>query len=246
MKKALQIIAAVLACSALCYIIYVWGQVDDYPRKIWLHRCNSIEKLKEKEHRYPNVEVDICLRPGGVMDVTHDEDTTFHLGIGPYMQYLARHPERHIWLDIKNLSEDNQQQFKRVLDSLVWTYGVDKGQMVIESPRWQLLFPFTRDRYYTSCYVTAPRPSSLTKWQRDSVVSRLGTVARSGCVRALSFPAYWYNTFRWQFRDEPIDYLAWMNHRTQMWMLLDPLGQVMLRDPRLKVILVKDKGHYHR
>ena len=29
-------------------------------------------------------------------------------------------------------------------------------------------------------------------------------------------------------------------------MLFDPLGQVMLRDKRLRVILVKDKGHYHR
>lgn len=237
---------ATLACAALAYIIYVWRQVDAYPQKIWLHRCNSIEKLKEKEHRYPNVELDICLRPGGVMDVTHDEDTTFHLDITPYMQYLARHPERHIWMDVKNLSQDNQTTFKRALDSLVTTYGVDKGQLVIESPQWQLLFPLTRDRYFTSCYVTAPRPSRLTVEQRDSVISRLGTVARSGCVRALSFPAYWYNMLRHQYQDEDICYLTWMNHRTQMGMLLDPLGQVMMRDPRLKVILVKDKGHYHR
>ena len=224
----------------------MWTLVDNYPYKIWLHRCNSIEKLHEKEHRYPNIEVDICLRAGGVMDVTHDLDTTFHLGIEPYMKYLGEHPERHMWMDVKNLSEDNLLAFKLRLDSLVMAYGVSKSQLNIESPQWQQLFLFTRDGYLTSCYVTAPRPSSLSREQRDSVVSRLGTVARSGCVRALSFPAYWYNTLRWQFKDTDIYYLTWMHHRTQYGMLFDPLGQVMLRDKRLRVILVKDKGHYHR
>ena len=117
MKKATLIITAVLACAILCYAAYVWTLVDNYPYKIWLHRCNSIEKLHEKEHRYPNIEVDICLRAGGVMDVTHDLDTTFHLGIEPYMKYLGEHPERHMWMDVKNLSEDNLLAFKLRLDS---------------------------------------------------------------------------------------------------------------------------------
>ncbi|MDD6125946.1 MAG: hypothetical protein PUB56_06875, partial [Paraprevotella sp.] len=124
MKKRISIIAVVLAFLALCYVCYVGGQIDQSPHKIWLHRCNSIEKLQEKEARYPNVEVDICLRPGGVMDVTHDMDTTFHLSFTPYLEYLAKHPERHIWMDIKNLSEENVREFKRSLDSLVYTYKV--------------------------------------------------------------------------------------------------------------------------
>ena len=142
MKKATLIITAVLACAILCYAAYVWTLVDNYPYKIWLYRCNSIEKLHEKEHRYPNIEVDICLRAGGVMDVTHDLDTTFHLGIEPYMKYLGEHPERHMWMDVKNLSEDNQLAFKFRLDSLVMAYGVSKSQLNIESPQWQRLFLF--------------------------------------------------------------------------------------------------------
>ena len=56
MKKATLIITAVLACAILCYAAYVWTLVDNYPYKIWLHRCNSIEKLPEKEHRSANIE----------------------------------------------------------------------------------------------------------------------------------------------------------------------------------------------
>ena len=67
MKKRISIIAVVLAFLALCYVCFIGGQIDQSPHKIWLHRCNSIEKLQEKEARYPNVEVDICLRPGGVI-----------------------------------------------------------------------------------------------------------------------------------------------------------------------------------
>lgn len=246
MKKKIWIPVMTLAAEAMLYVGYMWHRVGTRPDKVWLHRCNSIEKLQEKEHLYPNVEVDICLRPGGMMDVTHDSDTTFHLSIDPYMAYLAKHKDRYVWLDVKNLTEDNQGTFIHSLDSLVHTYGIMKHQLVIESPEWKLLFPLTRAKYYTSCYVTAPRPSSLTKWQRDSVISRLGVVARSGCVRALSFPAYWYNSLRLQFQDEDISYLTWMHHRTQLGMLLDPLGQVIMNDRRVKVILVKDKGRYHR
>ena len=246
MKRAILTVTAILAIAALSYILYVWGQAGKYSHKIWLHRCNSTVMLRELEHRYPSVEVDICLRQDGVMDVTHDEGGTRHQGITPYLEYLAQHSERHIWMDVKNLSQDNQPLFKYRLDSLIHAYGVDKSQLVIESPQWKLLFPFTRDHYYTSCRVTAPRPSSLSDGQRDSVISRLGTVTRSGCVRALSFPAYWYNTLRWQFRSEDIDYLARMSQRTRMGMQLDPLGLVMMRDRRVKVILVKDQGDNHR
>lgn len=246
MRKKIIIFAAIWVLLVLVYMGYVWSMVDQYPGKIWLHRCNSIEKLHEKVGRYPNFEVDVCLRPNGVMDVTHDVDTTFHLTITPYFKYLSSHPESHMWMDVKNLTEAYVPVFLDSLDKLLYAYSVDKSQLIIESPEWKLLFPFTRYGYYTSCYVTAPRPSQLTTEQRDSVISRLGIVARSGCVRALSFPAYWYNSLRMQFQDETIDYLTWKNHSTQYGMLLDPLGQVMMRDERVKVILVKDKGHYHR
>lgn len=246
MKKKIWIPALAITLLAMGYVAYAWGRLDTCPGKVWLHRCNSVEKLEEMSGRYPNVEVDICLRDGGVPDVTHDIDTTFHLGLTPYMDYLAHDPTRHMWLDVKNLNEGNQAAFIHVLDSMVKVHGVNKGQLVIESPEWQLLFPLTRAHYYTSCYVTAPRPSRLSQEQKDSVLVRLNTVARSGCVCALSFPAYWYNSLRRQFRDTDIDYLTWMHHHTQMGMWLDPLGETIMNDRRVKVLLVKSKGHYHR
>ena len=42
-------------------------------------------------------------------------------------------------------------------------------------------------------------------------------------------------------------YLLTWKHRTPQWqLLLTPKGHKMLDDPELKVILVKDKGQYHR
>ena len=169
MKKKIWIPALAITLLAMGYVAHAWGRLDTCPGKVWLHRCNSVEKLEEMSGRYPNVEVDICLRDGGVPDVTHDIDTTFHLSLTPYMDYLAHDPTRHMWLDVKNLDEDNQAAFIHVLDSMIGVHGVNKNQLVIESPEWQLLFPLTRAHYYTSCYVTAPRPSSLSQEQKDSV-----------------------------------------------------------------------------
>ncbi len=241
MKRAMLIFLAILACLLLCYIMYVWWQIDRYPHRIWLCPASPSAMIGEGGRHYPNLQVDVTLRPDGTMRVAQDGDAACRQGIAPYMEYLAAHPSGHLWMNVGNLAEANQQQFKYQLDSLTYCYGVDKSQLLIASPQWQLLFPLKRDRYYTAYAVTPPRPSSLSHEQRDSVVSRMGAVARSGCVCALAFPPYWYNTLRCQFADEHIDYLVAMPHRTQASTLLDPLGQVMLRDLRVRVIAVGEK-----
>lgn len=235
------IILATLACLLLCYIRYVWWQIDRYPHRIWLRPASPAAMIGEGGQHYPNLQVDVTVRPDGTLQVAQEGDTACRQGIAPYMKYLGEYPWRHLWMNVGNLTEDNQQQFKYQLDSLIYSYGVDKRQLLVASTQWQLLFPLKRDRYYTLYPVTPPRPSNLSHEQRDSVVSRMGAVARSGCVCALAFPPYWYNTLRYQFADEHIDYLVAMPHRTQMSTLLDPLGQVMLRDLRVRVILVGDK-----
>ena len=42
-------------------------------------------------------------------------------------------------MDIKNLSEENVREFKRSLDSLVYTYKVSKEQLILESHHGEAL-----------------------------------------------------------------------------------------------------------
>ncbi len=242
----LWVMFAVLFISLTGYLLCAWQRVDSRPDKVWLHRCNSLEKLQDKIARYPNFEVDVCLRSDGTIDVTHDDYVSFGLSLDAYFPVLGKDIRHHIWVDVKNLNENNVSQFHAKIDSLCSVHRVAREQLIIESPQWQLLRQFTLAGYYTSCYVTASRPSRLDSQQRDSVYAHLHSVARSGAVRALSFPEYWYSHLRDKFTDTDIAFLTWKHHSSQFGFMLLPQSCDMLEDERLRVILVRDKGKYHR
>ncbi len=196
--------------------------------------------------RHQNFEVDVCLRPDGTIDITHDPDKSHKLSIEPYFRFLSEHPKSCLWIDVKNLSEENIRSFRNSLEKFSNDYGVDIKKLIIESPRADLLRNFTDAGFYTSCYVTAANPSELTSQQCDSVISVYGEVARSGDVRAISFPDEWYAEFREQYRDTDIDFLTWKHHTRQYGFWFNPFSRRMLDDERLHVILIRDKGKYHR
>lgn len=62
------------------------GEIDKHPGKVWLHRCNSLEKLQEKHAEYPNFEVDLVYRNDGVFDVTHDSLESINLNFAAYLE----------------------------------------------------------------------------------------------------------------------------------------------------------------
>lgn len=228
------LLPVMMACTA-------WGEHTD---KLWLHRCNSIEKLKEQLANYPNVEVDVCFL-ADTFDVTHDLDTTFHLGLSPYFAYLQKHPDRRVWLDLKNLTEANRSAVCAVLDSLAQRYGVAKRQLIVESSSWWCLGQLRQAGYYTSYYVPYPAPHRLSRRDLRRFIHEMRKIADSGCVSALSFPGTWYRTLKRRLH-RPIDFLTWEHRTTQFELLLRPKGRRMICDPQLKVILVKSKGDFHR
>ncbi len=243
---ALSSVLVLLLLAFAVYVLRAWTMVDSRPDKVWLHRANSLEKVHEKLARYPNFEVDVCLRPDGRLDVTHDDYVSFGLVLDAYFPLLGEDENRHMWIDVKNLDDSNISRFHKSVDSLCFLHRVQREQLIVESPRWDLLRPLTEAGYYTSCYVTAARPSRLSEVQKDSVLRHLHAVAQSGAVRALSFPEYWYSCLKDELRDTPVDYLTWKHHSSQFGFMLLPNSSEMLNDARLKVILVRDKGRFHR
>lgn len=237
-KKLLLCIALLIIVGGTGLFSHILTEPEHFPEKVWLHRCNSLEKLHEKGDKYHGFEVDICLRPDGRLDVTHNIEQSFGLSVDTFFAYLEQRPEKRMWMDVKNLSEENQRAFVTTMDSLSQHHQIAPERIVVESREWQLLRPLTQRGYLTSYYVNLEK--------NDSAIALLQRVADSGAVRALSFPRRWYRTIKSDLNRQDIVLLTWCSSQSFRQLRWRPLGHRMLRDRKLKVILTKDHGHYHR
>lgn len=233
-----------LASVFLCLLFMGLWDIGRYPEKIWLHRCNSLEKLYEKQSRYPNVEVDLVFRKDRVFDVTHDVDTSFNLSLGSYFSYMKDH-EGKMWLDIKNLTAGNKHVALERMNEMTEYFQIAKDRLIIEGKDWKALEAFTQDGYYTSYYVTYDEPDDLSEEEVDDCIEELQEIADKEVVSALSFPGYWYTEIK-EGLNRSIDLLTWKHRSSQLQFLLSSVGREMLADPQLKVVLVKEKGRFHR
>lgn len=240
----IKVLFFIVGIGLLFDIVRAIGDLGDYPEKIWLHRCNSVEKLVEKHDKYPNIEVDIVFRENGKFDVTHDLDKSYGLDLRAYCLFMQKLGGR-MWLDIKNMTEENSRVMLDALEQLLDLYHISKENLIIESSSWKPLALFTRNGYYTSFYVPFDKPSRLDDEQIQDCIEDLQEIVDSKAVKALSFPYWWYSDIKENLH-RPVDLLTWAHRSTQLQLLLSPRGRKMLNDDQLKVILVKEKGDYHR
>lgn len=236
-------VAGIFVVLAVCFVVDAWMNVGKHPHKVWLHRCNSIEKLHQMKDIYPNIEVDVVLR-GSTFDVTHDLDVSYGLDLEEYFAHFSRNDGK-MWLDVKNLTPENKDTMLAVLGSLVERYGVAKERLVVESAQWPLLGDFTKAGFYTSMYVEYDKPGRLSGAEVQECIGVLREVAASGCVRAISFPYWWYSTLKGSLGSS-VDMLTWKHRSSQFLFMLSGEGKRMLEDSQLKIVLVKDKGDFHR
>ncbi len=229
------------------FVVLIWigiaaCRIGENKDKLWAHRVNSLEKRNEFKESYPNFEVDITLRSlplsrNIILDVSHDAEISFELSFDEYIQSIGENEK--VWLDIKNLTIDNNQELLDKLDSYVSNNGLRKDQFIVETRDYNALTLLTRNNYYTSYYVDFKDIDANVK-------QHLNEVAQSGCVKALSFPSSQYREIRNGVTDKDIDFLTWAHRETQIEFLLNPFNQSLLDDDRLKVILIKTRGKYHR
>ncbi len=229
----------IVACYAVALIFCVGRNKD----KLWLHRCNSIEKFLEQREDYPNIEIDLVFREDGYFDVTHDVPVSFGLPLDSFFAHPANNG--NMWLDIKNLSNENCHAVLAELERLSAEYGIVKERLIIESSSWKELSDLTKAGFYTSYYFPYGNPSKLTDAECLLALEELKLVAQTGNFKAVSFPFWWYEEISATIVDTNHDLLTWSHRATEYEFLLTG-GFQMLNDERLKVILIKSKGDFHR
>lgn len=244
MANGKRIVTTIVGVVMIVFIGYVClvecMYVGNNKGKLWLHKAYPLEKFEAMREYYPNVEIDVVMRRDGRFDITHWEEKTIGLGIDPYMEYLSENKECKIWLDVKNLNEETDSIMLARLDTLCERYGIEHERLIVESPSWELLEPFTEEGYYTSCYVEEEKPDGMSDEDIEAVMERLRKVVDSGKVRALSFAGWWYGTMKERLERNDIGMLTWKHRSTELELMMTPEGHKMMEDEQLKVVLVKD------
>ena len=67
LKRKAGLALFVVVIVLIAYNISVLRDLNDFTEKVWLHRTNSLEKMEEKENRFPNFEVDLVFRNGSTV-----------------------------------------------------------------------------------------------------------------------------------------------------------------------------------
>ena len=190
-----------------------------------------------------NFECDVLFVPE-LSDFRTGHDTPSSESLGLYLDFLGKNPGRELWIDLKNLNEANSRQAESLLTAMLGRSGASKEQLIVESRDWKALRHFTQEGYYTSCYLDIPHLDEMSDRERGERLDSIQQIARSGAVEALSFPASYYGFLR--DLDFSVDLLTW-EHRRWAWQLpFFSRSRAILKDGRVKVVLVKEKGHYHQ
>ena len=101
------------------------------PDNFWLHRVNSVGKHKEFSAKYKGLEFDVIFHDESLaFENSHDVDSLSKFNLEEQFKvYEELGNENGIWIDFKNLSNENDSKSLMVLDNLCDKYKLKKDKI---------------------------------------------------------------------------------------------------------------------
>lgn len=212
------------------------------PEKIWLHRCNSIQRLAAFHNKYFGVEIDIIYHQNTKeFETSHDpEDLESHNLEQIFKYYAHNNLTDKIWLDFKNLSVENSTESEEAMSKLIEQYRINKQDVIIESRDWTALGHYRERGYQTSYYFPYYEEEKLNEALRNDVEK----ILQSGNVDYISFYHKYYDFIKEINIPNKIKMLTWANDN--YWyeiVYLDKFHDIM-NDKDVVVILSKETKYW--
>ena len=222
-----------------------------YPtKKIYTHRCDSVEKVKEQIGKVIGVELDITFYPEqGIFDTSHDPQPSIRFPLEDFFIELSK-TDFKFWLDFKNLTPDNALQALNELNRLFSKYNIDKKRAIVESHNYNNLDIFRNNGFYTSFYCPVNDQRYLqTDDYFEEYKTQLINAVNSGNVNAVSFPANYYSLVKKSGVD--VDLLTWhlgmnFSRHSLRYYIRDNLVKTLMNDDKVKVILAPRSSAFDR
>lgn len=208
----------------------------NYPNKIWIHRVNSLERLKLVQNLFDGMELDIVFK-NGVFDVGHSSTPSIGLSLDTFLANVKNPTKHHFWLDLKNLSTTNANQIIGQLNYLDNKYHI-KQNLIIESPSIESLPLLKNANYITSYYI--PDIASLKDSSRSFHINKTAENMSIYDPNAISHNINNYYFMSKHFKEKPkllwALHLNWndsSNHKR--------IEKILEKDSTIKVCLVNYK-----
>lgn len=208
------------------------------PDKIWLHRCNSKQRLAIFHNKYYGVEIDIIYYDNlKKFESSHDPEDPESNNLEQIFRYYAENKlTNKMWLDFKNLSAKNQHESEEALSKLIDKYGIYQKNIIIESKDWRALRYYKDSGYQTSYYFPYYRKEQLN----DVLKKDVEEILQSGNANYISLYYEYYNFIKELNIPNEIKLLTWADgSRWHEIAYLNKFHEIM-NDKDLVVILSKE------
>lgn len=125
-----------------------------YTSKIYGHRVNYLDKLKQVKSSFIGVELDLVyIEDLDVLDVRHPPEASINLSFDEYLDEISQEKNLKLWLDIKNLNSDNAENVLGRINYLLKKHNKLKEHFLVETVRPDALKIFNETGFETSYYL---------------------------------------------------------------------------------------------
>jgi hypothetical protein len=211
-----------------------------YYSKVGAHRVNSIEKLNSAEKYFDIIELDLVYyKENDFMDVNHPPAQSINLKLKNYILAMKGKEKPFLWLDIKNLTENNSTEILNKLQKVFSEFNYPLSKVLVETQYPEALTLFIKNGFKGSYYL----PYGLCKMENlklnetitaiQEVLNKQPDIAISSDIQdyeilVKNFPLK--TKYTWTMGN------TFRNHFIQT--------QKALRDPNVDILLVSYKASF--
>lgn len=215
------------------------------------HRINYIDKLyRVLDDGIRSLEIDLIFRTSGhygFFEIGHDESDATGVKFDLFLNVLQNYEIKKIWLDVKNLSDENINAIIVELDRLDSIYNIRDISIIESSNTTNSLQKLSFKGFHTSYYLPTAKILHLLNENNDEDLkkeaSRIKQQILDQSLSAISFDLRLYSYVKKYIEPvipENIVYHAWNSVRLYKLTSIHELkNSEYFKDTRLKTIIVR-------
>ena len=210
--------------------------------KIWIHRVNSIERVKIMAEKYKGIEMDVVWdMDSAQFYVEHDPNPEVYLPLYQMFDNIKNIQEHYFWLDFKNLNIDNKDMALDYLLRLFEKYVINLKNVILESSEPYSLSEFTTAGVATSFYLPTLNPYIMSDTDIIHFAKQIDSTLLKSNVNYVSTNHLSYHFVKKYFPESRI--LLW--HLSQN-RFTSYVRKKLVNDDHVKVILTQEYSEGYR